>query len=336
MTNADNPVVSVCIPTFQHAAYIRQCLDSVLQQQTSFPFEIIIGEDDSTDGTREICLQYAAQHPDKIRLFLRKENEKIVIDGKKTGRYNILQNLLEAKGKYIALLDGDDYWCDDYKLQKQVDFMEARPDHSVCFHPTYLNKNGAEDKGTASFKTWTTERTLSITDLARGEYFILTCSCLYRNGFCTSFPDWFWKVPFIDYALHMWNARFGKVGFLPDVMAFYRIHDEGMWSKKLLDFRLRQKIELIHYMIPAFDGEVQSTLLQQQYGLYQKLLPFLLKNKDRESLQFLIQRSATYPQNFQLNWITNSLLELHDEIKESHGYRLGRFINKARRLAAKW
>ena len=101
------PLVSVCIPTYQHAAYIRQCLDSVLQQQTSFPFEIIIGEDDSTDGTREICLDYATRYPDQIRLFLRKEEEKIIINGNKTGRYNIIQNFREARGKYIAMLDGD-------------------------------------------------------------------------------------------------------------------------------------------------------------------------------------------------------------------------------------
>ena len=84
--NSVTPVISVCVQTYQHKNYIRQCLDSVLSQKTNFPFEIILGEDDSTDGTREICLEYAAKHPDLIRLFLRSEKDKIYIDGRKTGR----------------------------------------------------------------------------------------------------------------------------------------------------------------------------------------------------------------------------------------------------------
>ena len=117
----DKPLVSVCIQTYQHAPYIRECIDSVLMQETNFPFEIILGEDDSTDGTREICIEYHNRHPDIIRLFLRSEKDKIYINDEKTGRFNYIQNLKEAKGRYIALLDGDDYWISKNKLQQQAD-----------------------------------------------------------------------------------------------------------------------------------------------------------------------------------------------------------------------
>lgn len=336
ITNNNNPLVSVCIPTYQHVKYIAQCLDSVLRQKTGFPFEIIIGEDDSTDGTRQLCHQYAAQHPDKIRLFLRKEEEKISINGKKTGRYNIIQNFKEAKGKYIAMLDGDDYWCDDYKLQKQVEFLEAHPDYAICFHPTYKNRNGVEENFIGPFKNWKAQRSLTITDLAEGEFFILTCSCMFRNGMYASLPDWFWQIPFIDYALHVWNAQFGKVGFLPDRMAFYRMHDESMWSTKSEDYRVRLMIDLLHFMIPQFKDEVQAALLRQQYGLYNKLLPYLLNKKDEEQLQFLIQRSAAYGNNFQLNWVTENLLNLHQRLPKTNPLGLGRLVKKARKIAARW
>lgn len=333
MSNDIKPLVSVCIPTYQHVAYIRQCLDSVLSQQASFSFEIIIGEDDSTDGTRDICKEYADRHPDQIRLFLRKEADKVIINGNKTGRYNIIQNFSEARGKYIAMLDGDDYWCDRQKLQKQVDFLEAHPDHALCFHRTYKNIGGIEDLSHTLFKKWDEPRTLSLRDLAAGEYFILTCSCMYRNGMYSELPSWFWEIPFIDYALHLWNAQFGKVGFLPDSMAFYRIHPESMWATKPLAFRLQLMIELLHFLIKHYDGDVQTALLQQQRRNYDKLLPFLLEENNEEQLCSLVKRCSAYPNDFQQKWVTKNLLRLHQERGKSPAFQVRKLINKARTMA---
>ncbi|OYW17265.1 MAG: hypothetical protein B7Z54_08515, partial [Sphingobacteriales bacterium 12-47-4] len=143
MTPPDtNMLLSVCLQTFQQAAFIRQAIDSVLAQETDFPFEILIGEDDSTDGTREICREYVQRFPDRIRLFLRHESEKIYINGVKTGRFNFLSNLQAARGKYIALLDGDDYWPDTRKLQKQVEALEKNPSLSICFSRVEIEQDG--------------------------------------------------------------------------------------------------------------------------------------------------------------------------------------------------
>ena len=98
------PKVSVCVQAYNHASYIAQALDSVLMQETDFDFELIIGEDESSDGTREICIRYAEQHPDRIRLFLRSREDVIYINGRATGRYNFVENLRAARGEYIALL----------------------------------------------------------------------------------------------------------------------------------------------------------------------------------------------------------------------------------------
>ncbi len=129
------PLVSVCIQTYRHAAIIAQCLDGVMMQQTSFPFEIWIGEDDSNDGTRDICLQYARLYPKIIRLVLHHRANNMTIDGRPSGRFSFLYNSFKAKGTYIALCEGDDYWTDPLKLQKQFDYLEQHPDTVLCYHP---------------------------------------------------------------------------------------------------------------------------------------------------------------------------------------------------------
>ncbi|MEX0609591.1 MAG: glycosyltransferase [Balneolaceae bacterium] len=132
--NVDStPVVSVCVQTYSHETYIKECLEGILKQETDFPFEILLGEDASTDGTREICIEYAKKYPDKIRLFLHHRENNIQIGGQPSGRFNFLYNLYSARGKYIALCEGDDCWTDPLKLQRQVEFMEENEEFSGCF-----------------------------------------------------------------------------------------------------------------------------------------------------------------------------------------------------------
>ena len=133
----NKPLVSVCVMTYQHKKYIKDCLDGILMQKTDFPFEILLGEDASTNGTREICLEYAKKYSDKIRLFLHKRENNIKYNGNPSGKFNFLYNLFNSKAKYIALCEGDDYWNDPRKLQKQVDILEKNNDLAMCTHETY-------------------------------------------------------------------------------------------------------------------------------------------------------------------------------------------------------
>ena len=114
------PMVSVCIQAYEHALYIDECIQSVLSQKIDFEIEILIGEDLSSDKTREICISYAKRYPNLIRLFLHDRSNNIKINNISTGRFNLLYNLASANGKYIALCDGDDYWKDEYKLKSQL------------------------------------------------------------------------------------------------------------------------------------------------------------------------------------------------------------------------
>ena len=130
------PLVSVVMPTYNHEPYIAQAIEGALMQKTNLPYEVLIGEDGSSDGTREICKEYAAKYPDKIRLFLNDRNNVIYINGRPTGRWNPINLLRNARGKYIAFCEGDDYWTDPDKLQKQVDFLEANPEYGLV-HTDY-------------------------------------------------------------------------------------------------------------------------------------------------------------------------------------------------------
>lgn len=119
------PLVSIAMTTYQHASFIKESIDSVLMQEVDFPYEICIGEDGSTDGTREICLEYARKHPDKIRLFLRDRSSPARSAFTVPYMFNNAATFDACRGKYIALLEGDDYWLNPHKLQRQANQLEA-------------------------------------------------------------------------------------------------------------------------------------------------------------------------------------------------------------------
>lgn len=132
--NILTPLVSVTVATYQHVNYIRECLEGILMQNTSFHYEIIIGEDGSVDGTDKICKEYAEKYPEKIRLFLRDRNlSQYYEDNKLIGRFNGRWNRMSSRGKYIALCEGDDYWTDPLKLERQVAFLEANEDYGLVY-----------------------------------------------------------------------------------------------------------------------------------------------------------------------------------------------------------
>lgn len=250
------PLVSVCIQTYQHANYIEQCLRTVLCQQTSFPFEIILGEDESTDGTREICKQFAKSYPQLIRLFLRDEKDKIWIEGEKTGRFNFISNLRAAKGKYIALLDGDDYWTDQSKLQKQVDFLEGNPDYTICYC-NYRNLKKGRLKTTLYLHR--RKRDFCIHNIP----LMHTGAVIFRNPGFEIIPDHFWQTPFLDFPLYMHVTGAGKIHRLKDYMVVYREHDAGMWSSKSREQQLLKYNSVYLKMLPVYSGETVAYLVQK-------------------------------------------------------------------------
>ena len=143
------PLVSICCITYNHAPYIRKCLEGFLIQETTFPIEILIHDDASTDGTDSIIREYAEKYPELVFPLYETENQ---YSSEKCSLIDIKYNYSRARGKYIAYCEGDDYWTDPHKLQKQVDFLETHPDYSVCWHRCrlFFSKDGLYEDDSCS------------------------------------------------------------------------------------------------------------------------------------------------------------------------------------------
>ena len=222
-------LVSVCVQAYQQVEYINQCLDSILEQKTNFKFEILLGDDESTDGTREICIEYAKKNPGKIRLFLHNRKNNIKLLGKPSGRFNFLYNLSKANGKYIALCEGDDYWTDPLKLQKQVEFMENNPDYAICYHKIDILDEIGKFKQIEYNENPNVE--YSIDDILTRTAQITTQSICFRNVFRENIPDWMTYFKSGDYPLFAYLAHFGKIKFFDEAMSVYRKNHGGVTNE---------------------------------------------------------------------------------------------------------
>lgn len=267
--------VSVCVPTFQHENFIRQTLDAALAQETDFPFEIVVGDDGSSDKTPEIIRQYAAQHPDKLVPYLHPKNLGPSYPPEFAGRNNVLLLLKACRGEYVALCEGDDYWTDPHKLQKQVDFMDANPSYSLCHH----NLQVIYEDGSPGhlFNPPDQKDTSTIVDILEDRWFIGTASLLYRNYFLTEdFVDWHHKAASGDWALVLQIAARGPIHYFPEIMAVYRKHRGGL-SNVHADtnlFFLQNRKEMFENVNNWLEKKYDQTLSKTIRNYADKLVSF--------------------------------------------------------------
>lgn len=245
------PLLSVCLITYNQVDYIRQAIESVLMQKVSFTWELIIADDYSTDGTREILLEYKNKYPEFIRLILQPSN---------VGAYRNWMDLLHApQSKYVAYFEGDDYWTDSNKLQKQISFMESNASYVLCFHPVVLQDENDTIKVDNMTKVPINYE--EIESLAIHGNYIHTPSIVFRNGLL-SFPDDMAKSPIGDYYLYMLLAKHGKIKCLPDTMAVYRVHTQGTHSQLTQTQKSYKWFLMLHYLIPQFEGNIRTILVK--------------------------------------------------------------------------
>jgi glycosyltransferase involved in cell wall biosynthesis len=214
--------VTVVIVTYNHERFIGKALESVIVQQANFDFEIVISEDCSTDATRHIVLDWKKRYPDRIRLILSEQN----IHNNEV----VARAFRVARGTYIALLDGDDFWTCSQKLQLQADFLDRNPQCSMCCH----NAEIANDRGVeVPRRYWVSvgqKPESSLEDIWRGN-FIPTCSTMFRNGILPEIPSWYATMfPITDWPLYILYAEHGKIGYIDRSMGAYRLHAGGLYS----------------------------------------------------------------------------------------------------------
>lgn len=274
------PMVSVCITTYNQEKYLAEALDSVLSQKVNFAFEIIIGEDYSTDSTLQIAQDYQARYPSLIKVVQSGHKEKLIINGHVSGRYNFLNVLSLSQGKYIALLDGDDYWIDPYKLQKQVDFLEQHEEYSFTFHNVYMvniNSGNSEDVHETFHPSSFSERD-GLVELLLIKNFVPTSSVVFRNNIPGTFPGVFYKAVIGDWLLHLFNLNFGQVKYMQDVMAVYRI-GSGLWSNKSWENQLLLVIDTYKYMAEIVPPKLISSFKHAAAFRYKSLIHLYLRER---------------------------------------------------------
>jgi len=247
----NKPLVSICCITYNHAPYIRDAIEGFLMQKTNFPYEIIIHDDASTDGTAEIVKEYADKYPDLIVSILQKENQ--YSKGLKPLSYFVFPN---AEGKYIALCEGDDYWTDPLKLQKQFDFMEKHKDCSMSFHRSRMEY---VDRAIVRSKY---KLNIQMGEEFKWEFFpedkfffmggvdVPTASIFIRGKYLKNLPEWYYKFPVGDMALKAYLSCKGRVGFINEVMGVRRLAVPGSWNDRVRGNKKRE-ISYLEEMISA-------------------------------------------------------------------------------------
>ena len=224
--NEDSIILSVCIRTFNQERFVSQALESVLMQKTDFPFEIIVSDDGSHDKTQTILKEYCQKRPEKIKLLLNETNQG--------GPKNLRRVIEVSKAKYITCLDGDDYYTDKYKLQKQVEFLEENEKYAACFHNVM---NVYEESGRRSlFLSLDFPTEVNAIDVISQRWFLPIHSVVMRREFI-AFPEWYEEVMNDDYVVNLSVVMHGPYRYMPDIMAVYRHHDANIsisYSNQLL------------------------------------------------------------------------------------------------------
>ncbi len=270
MMQADNLsfLVSICSITYNHAPYIRQCLDSMLMQQTNFDYEIIINDDCSTDGTTEIIKEYESKYPHIIKPIYHDENQY------SKGVRGMFAKFVypQAQGKYIAICEGDDYWTDPLKLQKQVDFLESHPDYTMCFtRAAYFSQR--QNKIIKDFRSYKQSQKAKAEDVIwEGGHFMTTCSIVFRKEILDTYPDYCRKCHVGDYPLQIYGAMIGNVYYLDDSTGVYRMDNPTSWCGQFTSTLTAKNISKFQSEIDMLNG------LAQDYPQYKKVIKKTIAN----------------------------------------------------------
>lgn len=295
--NRSTPLVSVSVATYQHKNYIRQCLDGILMQKTDFPFEVIIGEDGSVDGTQEICMEYAEKYPDKIRLFIRDRALSQFKDADGTvKRFNGIWNRMSCRGEYIAMCEGDDYWIDPLKLQKQVDILR-RCDVSLVY-TGFMNVDQNGDVITRKFHDDILKESKSgdmLSKLLRGN-FIMTLTVCFKREVILS--ELYKRVPIsMDYSLFLSATEIGDFAFIPACTGAYRRVPTGaiMSRKKEIDDCLCTIYR--YFSMKYLDGQLRKRNLKSNFliklSIIERAVKLLRNPRHNDCLRSFIRKDKT-------------------------------------------
>lgn len=274
--NSTNTMVSVCMAAYNHEKFIAKAIESVMMQETGFPIELVIGEDCSKDATRAICEEYAAQYPDRIRLLPSETNLGMSKNG--------IRILHSCRGKYIAILDGDDFWKDPHKLRDQVQFLEENPEYGMVYTDVVAVNDNHEEFDAESVRIRRKdyrEGDVFFTMLP-GLNFINSCTALFRKElleltgpnviekYWFSYDFWYW----------LRISMLGKVGYLNKKTACYRLHEGGITNTVFFKKGLKRNYYVLYDVIENFHQRVRAPLNEAQRSIvFRKVLSLIYRKQ---------------------------------------------------------
>ncbi|TFV97197.1 glycosyltransferase [Algoriphagus kandeliae] len=274
---SDKPLVSVSCITYNHFPYIRQCFEGILKQKVNFRFEIIVYDDASNDGTSDVIREFESKYPSTFKVLIQEENQY----SKGVRGIAVRYNFPRCEGKYIAFCEGDDFWTDPYKLQKQVDFLEANPSYSTCC-TNYSEVD--EDGKILKTNAWDGIRLSSIIshEVILEKYKPKILTTLFRKeAFKKGFPEIFFEVFNADNFLSALATEHGPVGFLNFNSGCYRIHNSGIWSGKNLIQQFENQLDTFEKMKLYFLKDFQQIAISNRiYHIRRRLSRLYAKEKD--------------------------------------------------------
>jgi glycosyltransferase involved in cell wall biosynthesis len=270
------PLVSVCILAYNHENFITEAVEGALMQKTDYDCEIIIAEDRSTDRTRRIVQDFQEKYPGKIRLLLAKRNLYSI-----NRHLPVLGTLSAARGKYIALCEGDDYWTDELKLQKQTDYMEAESDSAICFTSALFKY---EEVRREPFSWPDLDRSeYSFDDIIR-ENFIPTCTAILRNKLINSIPGWLIKEATDSWwPLYVLAAEHGDIGYIGDVSGVRRKHQGAVYSGLSQTEQVAHSISNLEIYLREYGHSKSHLIIPSLINRYRSLFS-AAKESERDTL----------------------------------------------------
>lgn len=297
----NTPLVSISCITYNHAPYIRQCLNGFLMQECDFDFEVLIHDDASTDGTSEIIREYQEKYPNIIKPIIQTENQW----SKGVRGINIKFNFSRAKGKYIAMCEGDDYWTDPLKLQKQVDFLEENAEYGLIGGSAnriydyedfkILHKPAVVPKTNFDFDT---RYLISKNPLS-------TLTVCFRADLINKFPENYYKKITKDRDLYILLSIYKKFRFTKEVFGVYRIHSQGVSAKFRGNYLnsiegLKESLRTAEVWNKHFNNEYESEVKEVKHDRSLKIIKYYLMNNKWKSATGFIDNIILNRVNFKM------------------------------------
>lgn len=326
--------LTIVTTTYNQEKYIGQAIDGMLMQKTKFPFRIVISNDCSTDKTGEILEKYRKNNPDIIQIIENKNNLGAM--------GNFINTLAQIKDtEYVALCDGDDFWTDENKLQKQVEFLDNNKEYSICCHKAKVFYQNGEKKDEI-IPSCHIEETTTIDDLVVQNY-IVANSVVYRWGLNNQnlkeiFPE---NIVPGDYYMHLLHAQNGKIKMFNDVMSAYRRHEEGMWwsndSENKENFTLKYGKKFLNFYNAAdkFMKLPENAFYAQRKDIIYNIIVTYVKNDKINEMteQFVSQKDKELYKECMKDivnrnlWYIENLIQNDRKIENRIKRKLGRIKN---------